>query len=224
MSLSVKGQGENRKVTVKGNKKPCLIYCHGDSVTANSNSYAGFLKNIAQSGAPISVTVVNAATSGQNMIYLLANLQTQVLQYNPDVITLCVLLNELGDTSVSTRITDYVTACLAHTNPNGKKPFIFLMTDNFCGQNIGLGYARTQADQDAAHTRIITVYNSLAASNSNIRVCDNYPVFKALGVDTPQLYAVLDSASVHPNDAGVKIITKNLSVSFAQLMQLFYNS
>ena len=156
------------------------------------------------------------------MIYLLANLQSQVLQFNPDIVTLCVLLNELGDTQTGQRITDYVNACLAHVNPNGKSPILLLMTDNFCGQNIGSAYVRTVAEQDAAHVRIMNAYNSFSA-NPNIFVSDNYPAFKALGVDTVQLYSVLDSVRVHPNDAGYKIFINNMKNSLYQTITRFFN-
>jgi hypothetical protein len=134
-----------------------------------------------------------------------------------------VLLNELGNTTVGNIITNYINQVRSHINPNGKTPIILLMTDNYCGQNIGSAYVRTTAEQDLAHGRIMAAYN-VFINNPNVAICDNYLSFKALGEDTPELYNVLDAPQVHPNEIGYKMIVKNMQQALLKIGTHFYNN
>lgn len=221
MALKVKGQGENRKTVIRGTKKNCLIVCVGDSTTDTALSYANVsLKYFAQAAAPINATVVNRAHAGQGIPYLSSVLASEVLALNPDIITISMLLNDLG-VGAAANMTDYITTCLAHTNPNGKKPLIIGMTDNPTGSSQNA--TRPLAAQDATANDFMNIYNGFTEA-AGVYAANTYAAFMAFGRDSPTFISLMHPDDIHPSSPlGHDLYMKTLNPQLAKAVWKFYN-
>jgi hypothetical protein len=222
MALTVKGTGENRKVTVLGNKKPCLIICTGDSITSTGgSSYVDYIKNFAQAGAPIIADVRNAAHAGQNLGYLSSVLQTEVLQYNPDIVSVCLLLNELFNSNIRLDMIAHINTIRAHINPNGKRPLVIGMTDNPTASD--QNSTRPLASQDTTRDGLISAYSSFAATGE-VFYADNYTHFLTYTRDSQAFLNLLLPDHIHPSfPLGHQEVIKTMLPALDAATFKFYN-
>ncbi len=193
-------------------------FADGDSITAFPGNYTASVRRDIEDALPRSVVrMTNVAVSGQSEEAMLADVDTQVIANDPDIVSLCTSLNDEGTfakdpTALTQNIVRYVERVLAHVNPDGLPPQMILMTDNLAGQNLDTAWSRPIDLQEATEARVLAAYRRFER-NPNVQIVDNFPSFFALGVDSAALYGVLLPDRVHPNSAGYDLIHANMKAA-----------
>ena len=188
------------------------IYADGDSTTAGgfgATVYPAYYKiDLEALVNNLTVTTTNVAVSGQSQAQMLSDLTSQILNNNPDIITVSTCLNdtvEFNNSTLAGNIRSYINTCLAKVLPSGLCPQLILCTDNLSGQELAQVDARPYANQVAVKNLVLNTYKEYIG-NPNIWIVDFFALYDALGgagnPDTAALYAKLVSDKVHPNDAG----------------------
>lgn len=185
------------------------VVAYGTSLTA-SGPWVSQMKSWLLAKYPGLLTVINSGLSGKNSAEGLAQLQTKVLNYNPDTVFIEFAMNDAflysdGTPSLSvaqarSNLEAMITAILRQ-NPQAE---IILQTMNVIW-NSPAG-SNTSATLRPHLADYYQMYREVAAAHGFMLI-DHEPNWAALQSSAPATYQSYVPDGVHPNDAGSSKIT-----------------
>ncbi len=211
------------KQTVKDEK--LTVVCLGDSVTAGvfelkpcDSVFMGYVYDLEAAYPSLlcnrlkdrgyDVTVYNAGISGDTVYNGYRRLQNDVLKHNPDIVTVCFGLNDIGyeDADYFTMGLGNIFDAIWEYNPDIK---IVYMTPNMMAdrihedtKNSDLNYRMAQSNVYVTESGLLDIYMEAAKSfcaEKGVPVCDAYSHWKDLYNKGEDISELLASHVVHPN-------------------------
>ncbi|MDF3059577.1 MAG: hypothetical protein K0R17_3792 [Rariglobus sp.] len=184
-----------------GKKQTVIAY--GTSLT-HQGAWTGEFGRFFTTQFPDQVTFKNAAQSGKNSKWALANFEERVLAHRPDLVLIEFSINDAvtrGDISLaeSKANLDKMVKALRQQNP---KVDIVLQTMNPVWDSPKKASASERPNLEAYYE----VYRSYAREHS-LPLVDNYVTWRAMQKDDPEKFQKVVPDGTHPNNSASQWVT-----------------
>jgi lysophospholipase L1-like esterase len=224
---------------VKPDSTPINIVCLGDSVTAGvfelirtgsynfggyvydvESAYPSLLETILREKYGYDAVVYNAGVSGDTVDRGIARLEDDVFSHDPDIVTVCFGLNDVGldDPDLFISQLSELFETIRAWKPDVKIVFItpnMLATYvNEATKDDDLNYAMACGNVSITESGMLDVYMDAArqvCADNNIPVCDVYSYWKQLYEDGEDITALLATYVTHPSRAMHKVFADMLA-------------
>ncbi len=175
------------------------IVCLGDSVTGiyyhtgGRRAYPEMLEiALRQVVSQTNISVINAGISGHSTVEALQRLQKDVLDHQPDLVTVMFGLNDMARVpkpDFQTNLEQIITHC------RSAKAEVILCTPNGVINTIGRPIAKLTEYNDAIKE---------VARQQQVPICNCYAAYESIHKSDPLAWRLLLSDEIHPNMDGHK--------------------
>ncbi len=187
-------------------KQPVKVVCFGDSVTGlyyHTGGRRAYTEMVAiglkKTFPEANVTAINAGISGHTTRNALQRIDTDVLAYKPDVVTVMFGLNDMARVPLDEYSKNLVTII---EKCRGIGARVVLCTPNSVINTSGRPITKLVQYCDAVRR---------VAAEQKVPLCDCYAACEALHQRNPLVWRLLMSDEIHPNMDGHKLIAETIA-------------